>query len=200
MDALTHYIQWEVPWCMLFAKDIVLIDKSRTSVNERLEVRRQALESKGFKLSRTKTEYLECKFSAEPGEVGIDMRLDSQVIPSRGSFKYLWSVIQEGWEIDKDVIHRIGVGWMKWRLASGVLCDKRVPLILKGKVYKAVVRPEMMYGIECWPVKNSHIQKMKVVEMKMLRWMCRHTRMDKIRNDDIRKKVRVAPLMTRCGK
>ncbi|XP_070055073.1 uncharacterized protein [Nicotiana tomentosiformis] len=64
----------------------------------------------------TKTEYLECKFSAEQGEVGVDVRLESQVIPSRGSFKHLGSVIHGGGEIDKDVTHRIGVEWMKWRL------------------------------------------------------------------------------------
>ncbi|XP_070043210.1 secreted RxLR effector protein 78-like [Nicotiana tomentosiformis] len=38
MDALTHHIQGEVPWCMLFADDIVLIDESLAGVNERLEV------------------------------------------------------------------------------------------------------------------------------------------------------------------
>ncbi|XP_070011302.1 uncharacterized protein [Nicotiana sylvestris] len=132
MDAITNHIQGEVPSCMLFVDDIVFIDESRIDVNERLEVWRQSLESKGFKLSRTKTKYLECKFSAETGEVDVDVRLESQVIPSRGSFKYLGSVIHGGGEIDEDVTHRIGVGWMKWRLASGVLCDKRVLTILKG--------------------------------------------------------------------
>ncbi|XP_070028586.1 uncharacterized protein [Nicotiana sylvestris] len=117
---------------MLFADDIVLIDETRGAANERLEVWRQALESKGFKLSRTKTEYLECKFSIEPTVVRVDMRLDSQVIPKRGSFKYLESVIQGIGEIDEDVTHHIGVGWMKWRLASGVMCDKKVPTLLKG--------------------------------------------------------------------
>ena len=179
---------------MLFADDIVLIDETRAGVNERLEVWRQTLESKGFKLSRSKTEYLECKFSAESREVGRDVRLGSQVIPKRDSFKYLGSMIQGDGEIDEDVTHRIGAGWMKWRLASGVLCDKKVPPILKGKFYRAVVRPAMLYGAECWPVKNSHIQKMKVAEMRMLRWMCGHTRMDKIRNEDIREKVGVAPI------
>uniref|UniRef100_A0A1U7VNV3 Uncharacterized protein LOC104215459 n=1 Tax=Nicotiana sylvestris TaxID=4096 RepID=A0A1U7VNV3_NICSY len=51
---------------------------SRAGVNERLEVWRQTLESKGFKLSSTKTEYLECKFSVGPGEVDVDVRLESQ--------------------------------------------------------------------------------------------------------------------------
>ncbi|XP_070048567.1 uncharacterized protein [Nicotiana tomentosiformis] len=142
----------------------------------------------------TKTEYLECKFSVEPGEVDVDVRLESQVIPSRGNFKYLGSVIEGGEEIDEDVTHRIGVGWMKWRLASGVMCDKRVPSVLKGKFYKAVVRPAMMCRAECWPVKNSHIQRMKLAEMRMLRWMCGQPMMDKIMNDDIQEKVHVAPI------
>ncbi|XP_070023229.1 secreted RxLR effector protein 78-like [Nicotiana sylvestris] len=38
MDALTHHIQGEVPWCMLFADYIILIDKTRDGVNGRLEV------------------------------------------------------------------------------------------------------------------------------------------------------------------
>ncbi|OIT39959.1 histone deacetylase 14 [Nicotiana attenuata] len=194
MDALTHHIRGDVPWCMLFADDIVLIDETRDGVNERLEVWRQTLESKGFKLSRSKTEYLEYKFSVESREVGRDVRLGSQVIPKRDSFKYLGSMIQGDREINEDVTHRIGAGWMKWRLASGVLCDKKVPPILKGKFYRAVVRLAMLYGAECWPVKNSHIQRMKVAVMRMLRWMCGHTKIDKIRNEDIRKKVGVAPV------
>ncbi|XP_070009448.1 uncharacterized protein [Nicotiana sylvestris] len=48
-----------VPWCMLFADDIVLINEMWGGINERLEILRQSLESKGFKLSKTKTKYLE---------------------------------------------------------------------------------------------------------------------------------------------
>ncbi|PHT65158.1 Pleiotropic drug resistance protein 1 [Capsicum annuum] len=78
-----------------------------------------------------------------------------------------------------------------WKLASGVLCDKKVPPKLKGKFYRVVVRPALLYGAECWPVKNSHIQKMKVAEMRMLRWMCGLTRGDRVRNETIREKVGV---------
>ncbi|XP_070046288.1 secreted RxLR effector protein 78-like [Nicotiana tomentosiformis] len=38
MDALIHYIQGEMPWCILFTDDIVLIDETRGGVNERLEI------------------------------------------------------------------------------------------------------------------------------------------------------------------
>ncbi|XP_070030731.1 uncharacterized protein [Nicotiana sylvestris] len=158
MDVLTRHIQGEVSWCMLFANDTVLIDKTRCGVNERLEVWRQNLEPKGFKLSRTKTEYLECKFSAEPTEVGLDVRLDSQFIPKKDSFKYLGSVIQGDREINKDVTHRIGVGWMKWRLASGVLCDKKVPQILKGKFIERWLDQPYCMGLSVGQLR-THISK-----------------------------------------
>ncbi|XP_016462798.1 uncharacterized protein LOC107785905 [Nicotiana tabacum] len=80
---------------------------------------------------RTKTEYLKCKFNNVNQEADMEVKLNTQVIPKRGSFKYFGSIIQGNREIDKDVTHRIGAGWMKWRLASGVLCDKNVPLRLK---------------------------------------------------------------------
>ncbi|XP_070037248.1 secreted RxLR effector protein 78-like [Nicotiana tomentosiformis] len=37
MDVVTRHIQEEVPWCMLFAHDIVLIDETRDGVNAQLE-------------------------------------------------------------------------------------------------------------------------------------------------------------------
>jgi hypothetical protein len=51
-----------------------------------------------------------------------------------------------------------------------------------------------MYGTECWATKGQHVQKMSVAEMRMLRWICGHTRKDRIKNDDIRDKFGVAPI------
>ncbi|KAF3647835.1 hypothetical protein FXO37_19750 [Capsicum annuum] len=47
-------------------------------------------------------------------------------------------------EIDEDVFHRIGAGWMKWKFTSGVLCDRKVPPNLKGKFCRVTVRPVML--------------------------------------------------------
>lgn len=59
----------------------------------------------------------------------------------RDSFKYLGLIIQESGDIDDDITHRIGVAWMKWRIACGVLCDKKVLHKLNGKFYIVMVRP-----------------------------------------------------------
>nr|XP_016459241.1 PREDICTED: uncharacterized protein LOC107782821 [Nicotiana tabacum] len=110
LEVLTRHIQGEVPWCMLFADDIVLINETRDGVNARLEVWRHTLESKGFKLSWSKTEYLEYKFSDNMHEKGVEVKIGTQVVPKRDSFKYFGFIIQGNREIDKDVTHRIGVG------------------------------------------------------------------------------------------
>ena len=57
-----------------------------------------------------------------------------------------------------------------------------------------VVRPTLLYGTECWPVKKNQVRKLMIVEMRMIRWMYGFTRLDKIRNEMIRKKVGVAPI------
>ena len=193
MDEVTRDIQGDIPWCMLFADDVVLVDDSRTGVNRKLELWRQTLESKGFRLSRTKTEYMMCGFSTTSCEEE-EVSLDGQVVPRKDTFRYLGSMLQEDGGIDEDVNHRIKAGWMKWRQASGILCDKRVPQKLKGKFYRTAVRPAMLYGAECWPTKRRHVQQLGVAEMRMLRWMCGHTRKDRVRNDDIRDRVGVAPI------
>jgi len=70
IDEPTREIQDEVPWCILFADDIVLIDETRGGLNGKLERWRHSLEFKGFKSSRTETEYMRCGFSGEEGDGG----------------------------------------------------------------------------------------------------------------------------------
>ena len=65
---------------------------------------------------------------------------------------------------------------------------------MKGKVYRTVVRPVVLYGAECWPLKKPHAQRLRVAEMRMVRWMCDFTRRDRIRNGVIRDLVKVAPI------
>ncbi|VAI80081.1 unnamed protein product [Triticum turgidum subsp. durum] len=90
MDEVTRDIQGDIPWCMLFADDVVLVDDSRTGVNRKLELWRQTLESKGFRLSRTKTEYMMCGFSTTRCEEE-EVSLDGQVVPRKDIFRKLTS-------------------------------------------------------------------------------------------------------------
>ena len=75
-----------------------------------------------------------------------------------------------------------------------MLCDRNFPSTLKGKFYRVAIRPTMLYGTKCWAVKKIFEHKMKVTEIRMLKWMCSHTMMDKIRNQKFGEKLGLAPL------
>ena len=47
----------------------------------------------------------------------------------------------ENGDLDAEMTHRIQSGWKNWKRVSGILCDGRISLTVKGKVYKTVVRP-----------------------------------------------------------
>ena len=84
---------------MLFADDVVLLDESQAGVNRKLELWQQTLESKGFRLSRTKTEYMRCDFGGVVQEEG-DVSLEGQVVPKKDTFRYLGSMLQRDGDID----------------------------------------------------------------------------------------------------
>ena len=112
----------------------MLVDESQAGVNRKLELWRETLESKGFRVSRAKTEYMRCDFGNATHEEG-EVSLEGQVVPKKDTFRYLGSMLQKDGDIDVDVSHRIKARWMKWCQASGILCDKRYQKKLKGKFY-----------------------------------------------------------------
>ncbi|KAI3814008.1 hypothetical protein L1987_18747 [Smallanthus sonchifolius] len=140
----------------------------------------------------SKTEYLYCDFSGVNEVEDVQITIEGQVVPQVTKFKYLESYVQRDGDIDSDVAHRVQAGWCRWKAATGVLCDRRFPPKLKGKFYRVSVRPAMLYGTDCWAIKKTHARKMEVAEMRMLRWMCGHTRMDRIRNKVFRERLGVA--------
>ena len=79
-----------------------------------------------------------------------------------------------------------------------MLCDKKFPSKLKGKFYCVAIRSALLFGTECWPVKKVFEYRMKVSEMRMLRWMCGHTMMDKIRNQEFKEKFGLHLSLRRC--
>jgi len=64
------------------------------------------------------------------------------------NFRYLGSVIHAQGGSEEDIKATIAAAWKKWKELSVVLCDRRIPTGVKGKVYRTMVRPVLIYGSE----------------------------------------------------
>ncbi|GJZ08282.1 hypothetical protein Tco_0542565 [Tanacetum coccineum] len=137
-------------------------------LNGRLEQWRNALEDKGLRVSREKT---------------------------REKTEYMRCNFNRN-DNDQNEEIRI-VGWLKWREATGILCDKKVPLKLKGKFYRMAIRPAMLYMSECWPLTKVQANRMEVAEMRMLRWTCGKTIFDMIPNGVFRTNLQVVTIVNK---
>ena len=70
------------------------------------------------------------------------------------TFKYLGSMFDANGGAEKDVNNRVKIAWSKWKETTRVMCDRNIPTKLKDKVYKTAIKPAMVYGAECWAVRN----------------------------------------------
>ena len=190
---MAHGIKGLSPWCMLYADDIVLCGTRREVVEKKLEEWRRAMEDRGLKINRKKTVYL--RFNVDGNLDGnSDINIRGKNLERVNTFKYLGATLTENGDLDAEMTHRIQSGWQNWKRVSGILCDRRIRLRVKRKVYKTVVRPAMMYWANTWAVKKAQEKKLGVAEMRMLRWMSGVTKLDRIWNEIIRGTTKVGEI------
>ena len=87
MDKLTEDIRKDALWDMLFADDIVLSRQNCRELEDDLEMWKNALERKGLRVSRSKTEYLRA------GDDGEELKLQGEKLKRAKNFKYLGSTV-----------------------------------------------------------------------------------------------------------
>ncbi|GKA25815.1 hypothetical protein Tco_0711924 [Tanacetum coccineum] len=127
----------------------------------------------------------------------VDIRIGDKILQPKESFRYLRSMIHKSGRNEEDVSHCIKTAWLKWKAASRVLCDRNIPLKLKGKFYRVAIRPFMLYGSECWPITKTLANRMEVTELRMLRWTCGKPMLDMIPNEVYRAELEVETIINK---
>ena len=105
LDVMGRGIEEQPPWCMLFADDIVLRRTRRDHVERKLEEWRRAMEERGLKISRRKTEYLGCNEHQD-----AEIQLQGETVKRVKIFTYLGSTLAEDGELDAEVTHGCRAG------------------------------------------------------------------------------------------
>ena len=137
IDVLSKHLQAENLWELLFADNLIIMADSEEQLQERLIKWQKSLERFGLKMNAKKTETMIC---CKKGGAKMVVWERNGELNQVESFIYLGSMICESEGCEKDVQMRVSASWMKWKEMSTVKNDRRMPMRLKAKVYRTVVR------------------------------------------------------------
>ncbi|KAK6742164.1 hypothetical protein RB195_009807 [Necator americanus] len=197
MDTITKGIQKQHPWTLLFADDAMLASESRDDLQKQVQSWKDRLQQHRLRLNVSKTEYIECGPRIEDGSICVD-GTKLKVVNKMDCFKYLGSKVTSTGDIDQEGRARVNAAWMKWKMATDALCDKKVPVRLKSRIYRTVVRPVPFTGASADRRRNRALDRvLHALEMRMLRWTIGVTLKDKVSNDTVCSTFGVVPITRR---
>ena len=127
IDRLMEDLRKDAPWDMLFVDDIVLCRQNHRELEEDLEIWRNALERRGLKVSRSKTEYLRVG-GVDDGE---ELKLQGEKIKRAKNFKYLSSTVSRDGRCEEELSKEKDPSRMD-ELEKGVWSSVRQEVISKG--------------------------------------------------------------------
>ena len=90
------------------------------------------MEERGLEINRNKTGYL--RFNVDGNLDGnSDINIKGENLKRVNTFKYVGATLADNEDLDAEMTHRIQAGWKKPEDISGILCDRRISLRVKGK-------------------------------------------------------------------
>ena len=90
---------------------------------------------------------------------------------------------------ERDVVHRMNEGYRALGALKSVLSNRGLGIKGKKCLYEGVIVPTALYGAEAWGMRSAERRKMNVLEMKCLRSLIGVSRMDIIRNEEVRRRA-----------
>ena len=74
-------------------------------------------------------------------------------------------------------------------MLNGILWDRHIKKETKINIYKTIVRSVLTYGTETWILNKKIKSKLASTEMDFLRRSSRHSKLEKVRNIEIRRQM-----------
>ena len=90
---------------------------------------------------------------------------------------------------EKDVVHIMNEGYRAWRALKTVLSNRGLGIKAKKCLYEGIIVPTALYGAVASGMRSAERRKMNVHEMKCLRSLVGVSKMDRVRNEEVRRRA-----------
>ena len=168
-----------------FAHDIALIATSGDSLQNLVDSVHEYSRNYGLKINIKKTEVQVISTNPHPLNININNTKLAQV----EKFVYLGGTIAQTGSCTEDVQHRIGKALGAFQALNKIRESKDIGSTTKIELYKVMIISILLYGAETWTLKKTDESKLHTFEMNCLQKILGVTRLDRIRNADIRERL-----------
>ena len=126
-------------------------------------------------------------FAREENTTNIS--IDNHLLNQVKDFTYLGSIFSANGRITNEIQHRCNKANQMIGQMAPILRCKHVTMNTKRAMFNTIFLPTLCYQCQTWTLTTNDRRKLVTTEMKCLRRMLGVTRRDRLRNEDIRKKV-----------
>lgn len=170
---------------LMFADDQVIISNSENTLQRALFELKKIIEVYNFEISTDKTESMAFQ---GPTQIRCKFVINNTLIKQVNQFKFLGYTLSPFEEVDvkqKTEIFNRMCGTITRTLKNKARKETML------KFYKTMAVPAGLYGAESWVLTNRDRSRIQASEMRFLRSVMGVTRMDRIRNEEIRQSLNI---------
>ncbi|XP_076039378.1 uncharacterized protein LOC143024456 [Oratosquilla oratoria] len=176
---------------LAYADDVAVICSSEEELQEMTGIWNKVMNDNGMKINIDKTEVM----SITRNERNIEIRIGEAQLKQVSEFEYLRVKVNEQNNQEIEINNRINKSNKNFGMLSVLFRDRNVPRKCKVLMYTTVSRPILLYGSETWTMTSKTKSKIVAAEMKVLRKIKRVSRLDRLRNMDIRAELNVENIL-----
>ena len=173
---------------LLFADDTVLITEREEDLQHNIRALQTAVKEHKLAVNWTKTNMM--AIGREITGCTCKVEVDGHNVDNVSEAVYLGVKFSEDGRMEGELERRIGIGMSTvGAMKVNVFENRGLSWKAKMQVYNAMVVPTMTYGCESWVWKVKEKSRLQATEMSILRKVAGVTRMDHIRNEEIRHRL-----------
>ena len=198
LDRVIRLVKEEIPDLdgdiMVYADDLACWSEDERMLIRLVESFARNLREAGLEMNVEKTKIMNVSRGEEDV---IEIIVDGQRIQNVEQFEYLGGIFARGGGSVQEIEERMKKYGRTVRALYPIMKDRIIDLEVKKIVFNSILIPTLTYGSETWSVTTNEERRIEVAEMKVLRSMLGKTRRDRVRNDWIRERVGVTPVLIR---
>ena len=166
----------------MFADYTVLLTESEEDLKWNVEKLHEALKRHKLKVNWSKLNTM--VFSG-----------DGEGVKNVKETVYLGVKLSEDGKLESEVERKIGMTMQAVGAMKKVYESREISRETKVAVFKAVATSTLTYGCESWVLKEREKSRLQAAEIRVLRKMTGVSRLDHVRNETVRERLRLEPVL-----